>query len=156
MKQTWHENSTESNHFTATFFVVIAQKHQYQQLMFTKVRVNCNGGLPLHVPNFWNISKSTQIWMRLLQLAQILLGLMEFFQMIIIYANLNEPLLIYPVGSNCNRVWIKLFHSPKFDWGCWNYPKVSNCIQILMRRLYITQIGMKLFAVTQNELNRST
>jgi len=42
--------------------------------------------------------------MRLLQLAQILLGLMEFFQMIIIYANLNEPLLIYPVGSNCNRV----------------------------------------------------
>jgi len=25
-----------------------------------------------------------------------------------------------------------------------------------MRRLYITQIGMKLFAVTQNELNRST
>jgi len=48
---------------------------------------------------------------------------------------------------------------PKFEWNCFNYPhsieafgiypNVSDCIQISMKRLYITQIGIKLFEFTQ-------
>ena len=48
---------------------------------------------------------------------------------------------------------------PKFKWKCFNYPNsieavgiyplVSDCIQISMKPLYITQTGMKLFEVTQ-------
>jgi len=88
--------------------------------------------------------------MRLFQLVQIWLGLWEFIQMFIIYANLNEPQFTQMVPN-----------VPKFEWSCFNhpnwievvgiYPNVSNSIQISMKNLYIAQIRLKLFEVAQIE-----
>jgi len=74
-----------------------------------------------HMFQFYNISKSTQIWMRLFQLTQIRFGLLQFTQMFITYVNLNEPLLLQPDLSNSTQVW--MFQLPRLDWVCWNLPK---------------------------------
>jgi len=49
---------------------------------------------------------------------------------------------------------------PKFERSCFNYPNmiqavriclnVSDCMQIQMKNLHNTQIGMKLFEIHQN------
>jgi len=44
---------------------------------------------------------------------------------------------------------MKLFQLPKMVEAVGIFPNVSNCMQISMKRLYITQIGMKLFDVPQ-------
>jgi len=49
------------------------------------------------------------------QLTQIRFGLLQFTQMFITYANLNEPLLLHPDLSNSTQVRVKLFQLPKFD-----------------------------------------
>ena len=84
--------------------------------------------------------------MRLFQLAQIWFGLLQFTQMYTIYANLNEPLELYPDLSNSTQVGMKLFQLSKLYWVCWNYSNVSNSVQMWM---CITQTGMKLFHFAQ-------
>jgi len=42
--------------------------------------------------------------MSLFQLAQISFGLLQYTQMFITYANLNEPLLLHPDPSNSAQV----------------------------------------------------
>jgi len=70
--------------------------------------------------------------------------MLQFTQIFMTYANLKEPLLLYPDLSNSTQVLTKLFQLPKFDWA-----NVSDCIQISVKLLYITQIGMKLFEAVQ-------
>jgi len=69
--------------------------------------------------------------------------------MFIISANLKEPLLIYPVGSNCAMFERSCFTYPNLIKAVGLYSNVSECIQISMKRLYITRILMKPFEVTQ-------
>jgi len=56
-----------------------------------------------------------------------------------IYANLNEPLLIYTDGISFTQVCMNLFQLPKYDCAGINL-NVSNCILNSMKCLYITQI----------------
>jgi len=44
---------------------------------------------------------------------------------------------------------MKLFQLPNTIEAVGIFPNVSNCMQISMKRLYITQIGMMLFEVHQ-------
>jgi len=44
---------------------------------------------------------------------------------------------------------MKLFQIPNVIEAVGICPHVYNCMQISMKRLYITQIGMKLFEVSQ-------
>jgi len=55
-----------------------------------------------------------------------------------------------PGGSSCTQVWMKLFQLPNMIRAVGICPNVSNCMQILMKRLYITQIGIKLFEAPQS------
>jgi len=80
-----------------------------------------------------NVSNSTQIWMKSLQLSRISFGLLWFAQKFIIYANLNEIHPICPDGSNCTQVWMKLFQLPNMIEAVGIFPNVSNCMQNSMK-----------------------
>jgi len=88
--------------------------------------------------------------MRLFQLTQIRFGQLQFTQMFITYANLNEPRLPYPDISNSTQVWIKLFQLSKFDWGSWNLPKYFWLYPNFNGAFVCYPIGMKLFEIAQN------
>ena len=47
------------------------------------------------------------------ELTQILFGLLQFTEMFITHPNLNEPLLLYQDLSNSTQVGMKLFQLPK-------------------------------------------
>jgi len=145
------ENVTVSTHIIYNYiFVVTAAKHLPASTIWCpqKLRVARMVGYYCMFLSC-NISKFTQFWMRFYQLTQIWFGLLQFTQMLIIYANLNQPLHPYRDLSNSAQVGMKLFQIPKFDWGCWNYSNVSNCVQISMKHLHITHTGMKLFHLVQ-------
>ena len=44
---------------------------------------------------------------------------------------------------------MKLFQLPNMIEVVGIFPNVSNCMQIAMKHMYITQVGMKLFEVHQ-------
>jgi len=47
-----------------------------------------------------------------------------------IHANLNETPPIFPGGSNCTQVWVKLFNYPNLIESIEISPNVSNSMQI--------------------------
>jgi len=123
-------------------------------LRFTKIRVNWNGELPLHVPSF---------------------------KCFLVYPNLNE---VVSIGSNLiwtvvicpniyyishMQIWKKLFKFiqmvsivPKFEWSCLNYQSMFEAVGICPNlngvfvyypnwneALWSFQNWLKLFEVTQ-------
>jgi len=70
--------------------------------------------------------------------------------MFITCANLNEPLLLCPDLPVVPKLEGNCFNYPKSVEAVGIYPNVSNCMEIAIKQLNITQIGMKLFEVAQN------
>ena len=117
--------------------VVIAQKHFTASTICCLQKLGFVGIVDYHyIFLILNISYTNQIWMRLFQLAQIWFGLLEFTRMFTIYANLNEPFLIYPDVSNRGQVWMKPLQLPKLFDASGIDTNVSNCIQISMKLSY--------------------
>ena len=128
-----HEKFTESHH---SYTTLPTQNILQLQLHFSftlysinnevhKIRVNWNGGLPLHVPKFkmfLGLPKFECGCFNWLKFDLDSCNLPKYLQYIS-YANLKETLQICLHGSNCTQVWMKLFQLPKYDWSCCNPPK---------------------------------
>jgi len=153
-----HENFTVSYHSYPTLLPqnILQQQLHYSctlcsinNLRFTKIRVSGNGELLLHVLGFKMFLALPKFEWSCFSWSNFDLGCcnLQFAQIFVIYANLNDTFPICPDFSNCTQVWMKLFHLPKhefaqiflsvcnfkwsgcilfkLDWRCLNVPKIE-------------------------------